>query len=147
MGLQEKINEVNAARKELDEKAKNILMDAFKEVFQQVPEINTIGWLQYTPYFNDGSPCVFRLRGEGVNFRLSEVPEDAEEDEDNYGFEQSGWFSEYSLKDQKISITSKHLLKDLAKAISSNIDDLESLGEGRVIVTNRGIEVEEWDHD
>jgi hypothetical protein len=25
------------------------------------PEIHSFGWQQYTPYFNDGEPCVFRV--------------------------------------------------------------------------------------
>lgn len=147
MSLQDKIQEVNSAREQLDERAKTILMDAFKEVFDKVSEIDAVGWLQYTPYFNDGDPCVFRMRSEGVAFRLSNIPKDAEGNEDNWGFSDAGWFSEYDLDDQSFSKESKAVLDELGTAISSNINDLETLGEGRIIVTAAGIDVEEWSHD
>lgn len=36
----------------------------FKEacslLFDNLPDLKSFGWRQYTPYFNDGDPCVFR---------------------------------------------------------------------------------------
>lgn len=41
----------------LQEKMK-ILFDKF---FETHPQVNTIYWVQYTPYFNDGDECIFRV--------------------------------------------------------------------------------------
>ena len=37
---------------------------AFVEAFQDAPKVAGFTWVQYTPYFNDGDPCVFRATTE-----------------------------------------------------------------------------------
>lgn len=50
------------------------------------PGVEAVRWEQYTPYFNDGEPCVFGL-GE-VQVRVNGAPEDAGDYED-------GWITSY----------------------------------------------------
>lgn len=33
----------------------------FQKIFDAIPELGLITWNQYTPYFNDGDECVFRV--------------------------------------------------------------------------------------
>jgi hypothetical protein len=33
-------------------------------IFLAVPELKTISWTQYAPYFNDGDPCTFNIQNE-----------------------------------------------------------------------------------
>lgn len=35
---------------------------AFIDFFNEHPDIHALSWRQYTPYFNDGDPCVFGVR-------------------------------------------------------------------------------------
>lgn len=35
-----------------------------REIFDRYPNVESIGWRQYTPYWNDGAPCVFRANVE-----------------------------------------------------------------------------------
>lgn len=49
---------MNEVQKTLRAKMK----DVFKAFFDSYPEVKTIHWTQYAPYFNDGDECVF-----GVN--------------------------------------------------------------------------------
>lgn len=46
-------------RAEMTTKAKAALEEQAKAIFAKYPELETFGWTQYTPYFNDGDPCVF----------------------------------------------------------------------------------------
>lgn len=62
------INELNKnveilakARKEAQAFFEKHFKEAVKEFFAQVPEVQAVCWEQYTPYFNDGDPCVFSL--------------------------------------------------------------------------------------
>ncbi len=32
-----------------------------EELFNVYPEVRAVRWTQYTPYFNDGDPCVFNV--------------------------------------------------------------------------------------
>ncbi len=59
--MNDAIVEMNRVKKELSEKTKNLLEIETKKFFEQYPEIQAIGWNQYTPYFNDGDECVFRV--------------------------------------------------------------------------------------
>lgn len=48
-------------RKEMSEMGQESIFDLFKDFFAKHPEITGIQWSQYTPYFNDGEPCVFSV--------------------------------------------------------------------------------------
>jgi len=55
--------QIEKIKKEMNNQGKIILNDAIKELFETANgKLEAIGWTQYTPYFADGSPCVF-----GVN--------------------------------------------------------------------------------
>jgi hypothetical protein len=41
--------------------AKQAFLSELKGIFARHPEIKVITWVQYTPYFNDGDECVFRV--------------------------------------------------------------------------------------
>jgi molybdopterin converting factor small subunit len=38
----------------------------FKELFEQSEIIKSIGWTQYSPYFNDGDDCVFSVHNDDL---------------------------------------------------------------------------------
>ena len=42
----------------------SLIKNQLKDAFQKHPNVKTIEWHQYTPYFNDGDPCYFRGPGE-----------------------------------------------------------------------------------
>lgn len=45
---------------EIVEKGKDLFAVASKEIFEKYGDVvQEFGWNQYTPYFNDGEPCVF----------------------------------------------------------------------------------------
>lgn len=45
--------------KKVQETLKDKMKDVFKSFFDSYPEVKTIHWTQYAPYFNDGDECVF----------------------------------------------------------------------------------------
>lgn len=60
MDLLQRLNELNQERKQ-------ILTQLVPEVEKMLkrlefpPGVNSVGWTQYTPYFNDGDTCIFRV--------------------------------------------------------------------------------------
>jgi len=61
-----KIKEIQRRKMELEETLKNAGKGFFSEsaigiLFDEFEEIVAVRWRQYTPYFNDGDPCVFRV--------------------------------------------------------------------------------------
>ena len=71
------IEEYGIAKKQFEEKMKNAFTDIFETFFRNYPEITAVGWNQYTPYFNDGDPCEFRI-GEFVGVSEGMKNEDGE---------------------------------------------------------------------
>lgn len=56
------VQQLNEFKAEFAEKAKKALKDEFKSFFNDYPEIGSILWVQYTPYFNDGDECLFSVK-------------------------------------------------------------------------------------
>jgi len=71
MGLLPKLENVAAESEKVKERMREAaqkelipaLNEATKLVFEKYPKMEKIGWVQYTPYFNDGDPCVFMTDG------------------------------------------------------------------------------------
>jgi hypothetical protein len=118
------------AKKALDEKIKAEGQKAIKaflnEFFEKRPEVYGIKWTQYTPYFNDGEPCVFRLGSVALYMTKQEF-----EDQ-----EQSIWeFETYGEEPE----TSLNGIEDILLAVFGD--------HAEVSVTRDKIEVEEYSHD
>lgn len=55
---------MRAALDEANAVVKSAFSDAAKALFEQHPEMQSFGWAQYTPYFNDGDPCEFSVHND-----------------------------------------------------------------------------------
>lgn len=54
-------SEINALKLQHEEKIRTTLRPLFDEFFRQYPQVYALTWTQYTPYFNDGEECTFRV--------------------------------------------------------------------------------------
>jgi hypothetical protein len=57
------VKEVEALKEKMKSEGELALKESFKDFFDAHPEARGIKWSQYTPYFNDGDACVFRVHG------------------------------------------------------------------------------------
>ena len=159
-----KISQMSLQMKIMQEKmrkdSEEALNSAFKEFFEIVPEIAAITWTQYTPYFNDGDTCVFRVDDFWFvpDFMMQEWKEDG-----------GGYAEEYSIilygddpyycyigmegvelpsseRMKHISETCKVVEKMLYSIPSEVYQNL--FGDHVcVAVTKNGIDVEEYEHE
>lgn len=88
-----KIAEQNAKLEEMRKAHMKELQGDFNEIiklfFDECPNVQAVVWSQYTPYFNDGDECVFRVN-EPCFITKNFDPEDLQnpyeyEDDDEYG--------------------------------------------------------------
>lgn len=89
--------------KALREKGQEIMKGAVADFFKANPKITGVMWRQYTPYFNDGDPCVFRLGDPSFavsKVDVEDVPHSAGEDDGESGFYSSYDFSLRDLNDR-----------------------------------------------
>lgn len=63
----DKLNKINKDIEILKKQAaidgRKIIKAACQEFLNKYPEVKSISWEQYTPSYNDGSPCYFRYYG------------------------------------------------------------------------------------
>lgn len=134
---------------------KQEMLSMFKELFLQTPELKAIKWVQYTPYFNDGDVCTFRV----CNSVFTNAEGDDLENVHDYEYTgekvnvwiyNSGYFDSHDM----IHEYPNHLrdrFKMVEKLLTSpDMKDilLASFGDhAEVTVTAETIKVSEYQHD
>lgn len=149
--------QINEKKAELDRIIKEFGEQAIKEYLQEFwdknPTILGLRWNQYTPYFNDGDPCVFSVRE--VRFRFADSEEDSGDYEDGY---EDTWDYEYhrfpdiNRNDRAASLAAipeyvaAKKLNDIWK--NNEMTLLSVFGDHVQITADRDkIEVDEYSHD
>jgi len=139
--LERLAKEIEDMKTAYQEKARSALSDVvFPDFFKAHPEIKVIYWTQYTPYFNDGEPCVFSV-GEVC------ISDDVEVEDYYESFLDGKYLWDLKGKDD--------LKKDfelVASFIEKNEELMQELYDDHCVVkifneTPVRTEVEEYDHD
>lgn len=151
-----------------DKKPDQRPLEEFSPLVQAVLDdehVTGFGWRQYTPYFNDGDPCVFGAHGlrvrtvEDGDESSGEDDEDGDEDKLDLDYhptlsprrwnEKAGRFEDIDLAPGKAATYAR--CRALADAIDSGEFDevlLEAFGDHADIAVKRdGITVEFYEHD
>lgn len=127
---------VTAATKTFKASFTKELKEFSKSIFDRYPGLESFGWTQYTPYFNDGEPCVFQIH-------YAEIHECCAEDLDYYIDEEEMEDFENSDEAAKEVIEFVEGLRKCEDALRSIFDD-----HSRISIKRDGeIEVTFFDHD
>lgn len=126
--LEEQFVEFKEQIKELKEKlthtGEQFLIKNFKDIFEKYPQLKSVSWTAYTPYFNDGETCEYSSHHHDPEFEADGV--------------------EYN---QPIYSEIRNSLKKFLSQFDSDLM-YELFGDHvQLIVTKEGISVEEYDHD
>lgn len=174
--LGEVTTEYNTLKKKFTDQLQGIVKDAFKEFFTKFPEVTSIMWAQYTPYFNDGDTCYFSVHDFCFRLKAEFYEEGTTEDDldewDRYDFENipmekpSSWVYEnvgrYPEYQKRVDIYER--LKEtnpraheIAEGIASFRKELGAVDDAiflalfgdhvEVTATSHGFDVNEYDHD
>lgn len=118
------------------------------------PEVLSFRWKQYTPYFNDGDPCVFGVHG--VEARLEGMAEDAGDYGDgyedvHYGDSITNWQASPRGPAKGVDRPTWDALNELYSAIESGAFDralLTQFGDHATVTVGRdSAEIEFYEHD
>lgn len=136
-------------QKRIREDGEKALKETFVELFDKYPELKSITWAQYTPYFNDGDTCTFSVRE--FDFGLADdAPEDWKEAMGEYA-DSDYHYGESIYTARHTSIPKlKELAVDVTQLGRDMPDDLLQYIFGdhcQVVVTRDGMEVLEYEHD
>lgn len=147
-----------------DKRAPQRPLDEFAPIVQAVldePSVTEFGWRQYTPYFNDGDPCVFSANGVWVRTTDSRPGESTDSLEVEWGSNhglgrrEKHWDAgrrRWELRGYEGPDEARYdRCMALAKAVDSGeFDDvlLDAFGDhSEITITRTGIRVETYEHD
>lgn len=147
----EKKAEFNKLKEQLIENFRQSLNDMAKEIFTTIPDLKAISWYQYTPYFNDGDECRFRIAEVVFYNFVPDRPFRYAEQIDDDEYPEGSWaYSEYSLKESNLPKEVIDFLSNFDTTINANREFIKEIFGDHSIVsfTINGIEVSEYtDHD
>lgn len=143
------LKEYKKAKATFMKKAQVVLAEEFKAFFAKNPQIDSLRWTQYTPYFNDGEECIFSRSEFDARVVLdkksknevgtAEVISATETDDDGFI---AGWDID---GDTPLGKT----LGDFEETFAS-VDDVfkEAFGDHvQVVATRKGFKVEDYEHE
>lgn len=153
------LKELREFQAETQQKLQKSLKELFSEFWVNNPDIKTVVWTQYTPYFNDGDPCVFSVNDPVfTNFRLEDSDDinvrkvlwgDYEDKEKNHVCVRS-WIVEKYIEHFKLNANAdsiKSLSSFLCADVISDVMENTFGSDSLVIATREGFEVQEYEHD
>lgn len=83
MTPKQRIKELNAKikalKKEVQKEMHTALLEGLKELFEKYPEVKSLQFTAYTPYFNDGEECTYSCRAGDCEFNNYEEYGDDED--------------------------------------------------------------------
>lgn len=160
--LNQALVEFTAKKAEFNQLKQNLINDfrvsletMAKDIFIHIPQLKAISWQQYTPYFNDGDECTFRIREiifynfipQDGYFRYAEEMEDEHEGE----YPEGSWaYSSSYLKKTTLSKEAVEFLNNFNRTINQNREFIKEIFNDNSTIswTENGIEIEEYsDHD
>jgi hypothetical protein len=117
--------QMDAARQQMKATVEQCIQEEFQAIFEEYPHLEGIWWPQYTPYWNDGDPCYFRVRSCSLELTCDENSSEADP-----------WFGEAFRRVEALLDTFDE-------------DDMEAVfgDHVQVNVTRDGFETSEYDHD
>ena len=149
--LNDNLKAFEKQKKDLIKNVKKDLKSVLKELFSTIPEIKSIYWTQYSPYFNDGDECRFRIAEVVFYNFVPDRPFRYAEQIDDDEYPEGSWaYSEYSLKESNLPKEVIDFLSNFDTTINANREFIKEIFGDHSIVsfTINGIEVSEYtDHD
>lgn len=154
--LREKQEEIKKLKKEMIEASNKIFTELTKSIFEEHPKVESFGWTQYTPYFNDGDTCTFSAQTDYIYINGTSVDDSdwvSETTITNYGT----WNREKRVYEGRTEVPNLNYDPELVKANDEireflrNFDEdffLSQFGDhAEITVTAEGVSVDECEHD
>lgn len=154
--LREKNSELFKIKSEIIDISSDIFEDFYKHIFDKYPTLESFGWSQYTPYFNDGDTCIFSANTDYLNINGEYV------DESNWSqktkvIDWGTWNSQLRKYEGRVEEDNDDYDPILSDATTEIIDFLgqfdndfylSKFGDhAEVTVTKDGVDISDYDHD
>jgi hypothetical protein len=149
--MQAMIDELYRLKSEYDEAVKMAgepLKEYLRDFIRGTPRLDKVIWTQYTPYFNDGDPCVFGVSDPGFFF------EGEKYDEEDYRYGEGTWWrSSYEGFREQFDSPPPLETYERCESFKETLGGLSDVMEKcfgdhvRITVTHDGLEIDEHEHE
>jgi hypothetical protein len=154
--LKSKNSQIDNLKKEIKDMSSELFDDFRDYIFNKYPQIESFGWTQYTPYFNDGESCVFY-----ANTDYIKINEEYVDDSDWFSpiniVKIGNWNRELRVYEGREEEPNPNYNKNLVDAsyeigdFLGNFDNdfyLSKFGDhAEITMTKNGIDISDYDHD
>lgn len=139
--VQEILKKYKKAKSVMVKEVSELLITEILEIARSVKGLESIRWKQYTPYFNDGEACTFRVNDPEYKF----------EDDDESGDYEDGYVDTWDLEKKHPAVAKE--LDKISKLICDN--DIEEIlmnlyddhAEVTIDVKTGKVSTNEYSHD
>lgn len=147
------IAKVKAESERRGKEARQVLATLFRDFFAANPAVKSIRWQQYTPYYNDGDPCEFRVHSSmfAIDGLSQATMRDADEIGDGVAYFDS-WSLSYTGEKHGDPVATAHAkpcekLQEDIKALESWLRD--ALGDHVQVTVGPALvmDITEYEHD
>lgn len=134
-------------RERMKAEGRQAFTEMSREFFERNPNVESFGWKQYTPYFNDGDTCYFGVCSDADSVEVNGVQGYDVPVERSYKYnDKANNLSYYEERDQKLKVHKE--VEEFLKAFEK--EDLETFFGDHMKVTvyrDGTVETTEYDHD
>lgn len=154
--LKEKQKEIAKLKAEAQQMASDAFDSFCKEIFEKHPKIESFGWSQFTPYFNDGDTCTFSVNTDYISIN-GEYVDDSKWVNETTVVDWGTWNRELRIYEGRVEVPNLDYDAELAKGSDEiteflrNFDNdfyITRFGDhAEITVTKDGVDVDEYEHD
>ena len=154
--LKERRLEIQLLKEEFLKRSREVFFKGIGQFFKSTNKLQSVAWTQYTPYFNDGSDCVF-----SANICYLEINGEDQDEIDtltpNIILKNGVWDRTLSLYKDRVEEPNPNFDKELSDVVESISEFLkcfdgdfykQQFGDHiKITITSTGIETEEYEHE
>ena len=154
--LKVKNSEIAGLKNDIFDLSKDVFDDWCKSVFDKYPKVESFGWNQYTPYFNDGDTCTFSANTDYLSIN-GEYVDDCEwvgsikvTNWGTYNRETKVYDGRVEVPNEKHDSVLEEASEEIRSFLNTFDDDfyIRKFGDhSEITVTKEGVEVDDYDHD
>ena len=154
--LKEKQSQISDIKKQVLDLSSGIFEDFYKYIFEKYPKLDSFGWTQYTPYFNDGETCVFYANTNYITVN-DEYFEDASWSQEVKVLDWGTWNSQLRKYEGRVEEPNPDydaVLFEASNEITNFLGQFDNdfyltkFGDhASITVTKDGVDISDYDHD
>jgi hypothetical protein len=154
--LKEKQKEIAKLKAEAQQMASDAFDSFCKEIFEKHPKVESFGWSQYTPYFNDGDTCTFSANVDYISIN-GEYVDDSKWVNETTVVDWGTWNRDLRIYEGRVEVPNLDYDSELSKGADEiteflrNFDNdfyITRFGDhAEITVSKDGVDVDEYEHD